>query len=239
MKRPGFKPASQYVRPTKRVKTMAPYRKKQTLTAKVTRLLSNIESKVLDNNLIGGVAYTAAGTVTLLNGIAEGSDNFTRDGKQVTMTSVLLRSHPVSFQSTGGQASGMFRCMLVLDMQPNGALAAVTDILVVANPLSPQALPNRERFLVLYDEITDFSGTTTGAVATGLGGVGSSNSKNSAYFNTYKKLDFKTIFNGTGASGTIAQINTGALLMLQIANATGAGWAAADDTFVRVRFNDY
>lgn len=230
-------------RPFKKLRVMGPYKyKKQTLTAKVSRLLSNIESKVNDyNSGAAAVTYLAAGTITALNGIAEGSDNFTRDGKQVTCTSVLLRSHVTSYTSTGGSASGLFRCMLVVDMQPNGALAAVTDILVTASATSPINLANRERFQVLYDQIADFSGQVTGPASAGAGGTGSSNPKNSTYFSAYKKMQLKTIYNGTGASGTIAQINTGALLLLQIGtlNAPSAGWAASDNTYVRIRFNDY
>ena len=101
------------------------------------------ELKSIDNSLIVTAPITTAGSVTLLNGVATGTDYVNRIGRKVIMKSLLMR---VNFYPIGSTTNGILgeniRYMILVDSQPNGALPSVTDILNNAGPNEPINLSN-------------------------------------------------------------------------------------------------
>jgi len=168
------------------------------------------------------------GTVTLLNGIAVGDDNTSRDGRQVTIKSVQVRGilQPVD----AGTSPGKSRLLLVWDNAANsGAIATVAQILSASTANSFPLIDNAQRFTILHDESNSLGGydqTATQAVA---------GSPTVVDINIYKRVNAVTQYSGTAA--TIGSIQNGALLMVTI----GTNVANNGGTFVvatRVRFTD-
>lgn len=139
-------------------------------------------------------AVSSAGTVTLLNGIARGTDNTGRLGRVVYMVDVRLR-----LSMLNAAANDTLRHIVLYDAQANGTAPAVTDVLQAASPLSDYNLDNVGRFEVLYDELY--------AVRT--------------VYNPLDVLDialpvpWEVVFNA-GNAGTVADIITGALYLVSV-----------------------
>lgn len=167
------------------------------------------------------------GSVTLLNGIAVGDDNTTRNGRQVTIKSVQVRGKFVPVD--GSTVASKARLMLVWDNAAAGATAAIAAILTAATSSSFPLVNNANRFTILVDRtftIGQFDTTATQAIA---------GSPTVHDIEIYKRVNAVTQYNGTGA--TDASIQNGALLMVTIADNA----AAAGGTFTlatRVRFVD-
>lgn len=166
------------------------------------------------------------GSVTLVNGIAIGDDFNNRDGRQITLKSVLIQGFVGPTDASTGV--NLARVMLVWDSQPNASLAAIADIFNAATATSPLNLTNRDRFRVVMDKWFahgPFDTTATMAVA----------DRTVSLCKKYKKLNNTVTFGNTGA--TIASIQTGALLLVTIGtNAVNAG--ASLTCSVRVRFTE-
>lgn len=187
---------------------------------------------VVEQNFIDVAAASYAadttGTVTLLNGVAQGDDNTNRKGRQVAFTSVSIKGFltPVD----GSIATTFCRMIVVWDSAPNGVAPVITDLLTASTSLAHMQLNNRARFKILADEqltigTVDTTATTTYALAPGCHTV-----------NRYIKLPkVVTTYQGTGA--TVASIQQGALWLFTIGNNA----ANAGGTFglaIRCRFTD-
>lgn len=174
------------------------------------------ELKVIDTASASYAADTT-GLVTLINGVAQGTDFNTRIGRKFTMKSVLVRGD-VRVGAT--PASTAWRVMVVLDRQANGVAPGITDIINAANLAGVQTLSFRDRFVVLMDkqgwlEQTDMQIRP---------------------FKWYHKCNLEVTNSGTGA--TVGSIATGALYLVTC-GATGAGVTAAIvQVACRVRFTD-
>jgi len=185
----------------------------------------------LKYNDVAPTTYVAdlTGTVTLLNGIAIGDDNTTRDGRQISNKSVHIQGlvYPVDDNTFVNLA----RVLIVWDSQPNsGTIAGITDILTSADACAPTNLNNRERFTILRDlrfSMGKVSDTATQAF---------SNGDNTHVINEFIKLkDVKTTYSGTTAA--IGSIATGALLMVTIGLAVAAS-ASTVRVSSRLRYTD-
>lgn len=176
---------------------------------------------------VGGSAipFTTAGTPgvwgtqQLLNAIDDGTTSTTRIGGKILMKSIYLRCNCYMGATTTG--GGQVRLLCVYDRQPNAALATVTSIVETDSMISPNNLSNRDRFVTIFDELTE-----------PVSAVGSPNVSHTIY----RKLNLETVFN-TGSAGTIADITTGALIFLW----AGAGFQTANaqiDWSTRLRFTD-
>jgi len=120
--------------------------------------------------------------------------------------------------------------MIVEDMQANGQLAAITDILQSANVHSFMNMNNRERFKVHWDQVYAFgifNATATQALVS---------SPTCYTYEYYKKVNIPMVFEGT--ANTIGSISAGALLLVHI----GAADAGTNDLIApaicRCRFID-
>lgn len=169
---------------------------------------------------IGGSDFTTPGATSLVNGIANGSSAETRIGRKVTLKSILIRySYALAATSVGG-ATG--RLMVVYDKQSNATAPLETDILLADNFLSPNNLSNRDRFVTLFDHITDpISVQNNYTVSSTL----------------YKAINLEENFNA-GSAGTIGDITSGAIYCLMAQ--TGSITIAAPQMQIRcrVRYTD-
>lgn len=87
-------------------------------------------------------------SITLLNGIAQGDTESTRDGRRITPDRLEIQvqwNHNVSI------ADVPWRALCVVDMMPDGSTPAVTDILESATTLSLYNLDNAPRFKICMD----------------------------------------------------------------------------------------
>lgn len=199
---------------------------------------TRVERKVND---IGTATYqvNTTGNFTLLANPVLGSDFNNRIGRKIMLKSAyvkgMLTSELGGTVTVGVVNTQHCRMIIFCDLQPNGAVPIVTDLLVNATPASQLNLNNRDRFRVLADKefVLDpyaYSTTATQAYA--------SMTNQAKFVKKYKKLNIETIYNSTNG-GTIADINSGALYMFWIGS--GPAGAGSDSNFIgstRVRYVD-
>jgi len=167
------------------------------------------------------------GTIYLLNGLQQGAGNQMRIGQRITMRSNHLKYYIVGTGTTG---QAMSRIMLVLDMQPNGGLASLADIIEDANInfniVSGLQMANSARFKVLWDKRYSTVGAT-----------GTIQDSFTQYDENFQKLNNEVQYSDTNA-GDITDITSGALLLVTMSNKiTGAD--QPNITFYnRVRYHD-
>ena len=162
------------------------------------------------------------GSITLLAVPVTGADYNARIGRKITLKSLFIRGRIqlevdatlAAVSVTGQQA----RCIVVYDLQPNGAAPAITDILNTADPASHLNLNNRDRFRVIADKeytFDPYSSVTTANQAQLCFGRTIYNMK------LYKRLNLDMIFNAVNG-GTVADIASGALYMVWLGSAPSA-----------------
>jgi len=188
---------------------------KQEISSLITRRLHrNVEDKYVDTNIGTAVSVTSTPTITLLNGVAQGSNVSNRLGNQITITRLELKSITVV-----GDATQFMRLCLIWDKQPNGALAAEADIWALAGqPLSQRNNDKIARFDILWDH--RFILDTNDSVK---------------MVDRNMRVNRKTYFNAT--AGAIANITTGALLLFQLSD-SGAAPNPTQGVTVRVFYED-
>lgn len=178
-----------------------------------------------------GLVCDTTGTVTLLNGVAQGDDYTNRQGRQVTFKSIQLRGSLRPDDPTN-QSMHIGRLMLVWDNATNsaGAVPAITDILVSSSSRAFPLVTNANRFTILWDSYYASGRTAnTATQAVTAGPIGP------YVINVYKKLNVVTQYSGT--SNTISNIQNGALLLVTVGDiATGASDTMKFSGFSRARF---
>jgi len=192
------------------------------------------EKKVADT--AGAYAVNTTGAMTLLAIPVLGSDMDMRIGRKIQLRSFYMRGrvvldNAVNLVSAVNSPAQQLRCIIFIDLQPNGGAPLVTDLLKTAEPSSQLNLNNRDRFKVLIDKqycfdpflYTSAGSTTTGRVIQNI--------------KKYKKMNQEVVFNATNC-GSIADINTGAFYMLWIGSlAAGTNDSVAFVT-TRTRYDD-
>jgi len=187
---------------------------------------SRDERKVID---VDPATYGAntTGTVTLLNGVATGTDFTDRIGRKIIMKSLYIRG--VCKPEDDNIANTLARVLIVYDMQSNGAAPVVTDVLKSATSASQLNMNNRDRFKVLMDKqyaVGKVLDTATQAFA---------GSPTIHQLKKYKRLNLEVLFNGT--TNVIGSIATGSVYMITIGN-QAAGLGAEFLVSTRIRFID-
>jgi len=187
-----------------------------------------MEKKVIDT-AVGSYTVDTNGTVSLINGVAQGSDFTNRIGRKWTIMSVQVNGIFGPNSTTDNATGSLVKCMIIYDSQPNGALPSITDILTEANSAAFMNLNNRDRFKVIATHscaLGPFDNTTTVSLA---GGPAVSE------VNIYKSVQLPVINDGTTAA--IGDIQTGSLLFVTIGN-NGASTGYTFRGAMRVRFVD-
>lgn len=191
------------------------------------RLFDNVEKKNIDatSTTVITAAQTTANLV-LLNAIDDGTLATQRIGRRTVMTSIEYRFEASLAATTAGNSP--IRLLIVYDRQPNGALAASTDIVTVDNIGSMMNLNNSKRFKVLVDEIIEELGTA------GPGGF---------YRKGFRDFTAKGRKTGLpcefkGSAGDITDITTGALIAAIWQNGNLITASPTNLLWVRTRFTD-
>lgn len=185
------------------------------------------EKKFVDVSVNGQALALAANTFTtpgptfLLNGLVPDSTATGRIGRKIVMKSLYVRySFNMAATSTLGAPC---RLIVFYDKQANAAAPAVTDVLLADSFLSPNNLSNRDRFVILADEVTEPIGVATGVFTTS--GV------------IYKKLNLETMYNA-GTAGTIADITSGSVYIMACQAGPIATAAPVWNFRSRIRYSD-
>jgi len=183
------------------------------------------ELKFVDT--VTSAAGTAAGAVTLLNGVAQGTDYNQRIGRKFTMKSIMCR-FGISY-GTGAAVNSVgniVRVLIFYDCQTNLNTPAVTDVLQTASYLSPMNLNNRDRFKIISDK---WWSTEAFVITASQIDTGDFEPKIEKF---YKKINLETQNGGTGA--TVGSISTGGVFLLIITGGNGN----QIDIYTRVRYTD-
>jgi len=202
--------------------------------------LNTAERKVFD---IVTTIYPASttGSITAICRPILGTDMTNRIGRKVVIKSVqargIVRVRRAEANINGDSPPQIVRIMYLVDLQPNGAVPAVLDILTEALAQSPMNLNNRDRFKILFDKVITLDAYTRDTASAGEEYV--SFNRTCQNFKMYKKCNQEVIFNATNG-GTVADITSGALLQFIISNQALVGGAAEAEAaiFTRVRFLD-
>lgn len=171
------------------------------------------ELKFFDVTLDDAVV-AATGTITdSLNKIAQGTTESERDGRKCVISHIGWRfeiSLP-EIDAVATPASGdVLRIILYCDKQANGATAAVTDILELANYQSFNNLANTSRFRTLYDRVITINYATLASDNSAV--VSQANVIRSGAM--FKKVKVPLEFSATtGAMSEIRSNNLGVLLI--------------------------
>ena len=183
--------------------------------------------------------FAAAGNFQLLNAPITGSELFNRIGRKIYMKSIEVRAF-IQNVSTSVQDTG--RVILIYDSQPNNAGFVNTDILADSTALGATSgysginLANRQRFKIIRDyQVMLPSVTNTAGVLTN-GPAAMDTVWHGHEFHWFVPLKgLETVYNGNNA-GTVADINSGALVLMFISNGAGNTWTCSHTT--RLRYYD-
>lgn len=185
------------------------------------------ELKTIDvDNISGGVP--AAGNITLLNGVSQGTDYTDRIGRKIMLKSILWRGFIYPNPAVTLPGGSFCRIMIFYDCQTNATAPSVSDVLQTTSYDSPLNLTNRDRFKVMFDK---FYAVNSNAYSAGALTAGSPMPKQIKF---YKKMSMEVIFGSTG--GTVGSIQTGGLFLLTICALTNN--ACLLDSYSRTRFTD-
>lgn len=181
------------------------------------------ELKFIDVDADSNAAFTtgAFSTGVLLNGVATGTTAITRIGRKITIKSLLIRwSIRLSSGTTGGSP---VRILVVYDRQSNASAPAITDVLLLDEFHMPNNLSNRDRFITIFDHITDPISVQGEYARSGV---------------LYKSLNLEQMFNA-GSAGTVGDISSGAIYVFVAAVPSAIGVAnIAVNMQSRIRFTD-
>jgi len=183
------------------------------------------ELKFIDT--VTSLAGTTAGSVTLINGVAQGTDYNQRIGRKFIMKSIMLRTGIAYGSGAAANSLGnIVRVCVFYDAQTNAAAPAVTDVLQTASYLSPMNLNNRDRFKIISDKWWNLEAFQIAGSLITNGDFCPQMEK------FYKKINLE-VQNG-GTANTVGSITTGGVFLLIIA----AGAGNLVDIYSRVRYTD-
>jgi len=175
-----------------------------------------IPEKKYKDMTIATLAANTTGAFQLMNGMQMGTTYNDRIGRRICVKSIYIRGivgqeAAITTISSPINAPGQLaRLIVFVDMQPNGAVPALTDILFEATACAQLNPNNRDRFKILVDKQWTV-GRLTYDTTNGIGFADNCQWP----VKKYKKMNVKTTFNG-GNAGTIGDIATGALYMLWV-----------------------
>lgn len=214
------------------------------------RRLPEIKFVDFPNTGIVSQAGTNSATGTSLFGTTQGAFGWNRNGQRVILKSLRLRG--IISQNptiTSQAANATARVVVVYDRQANGALPIWGDVTLAVTAAGATSslcrdglnLANRERFKVLIDESLYLPAYNQAAAANYTSNISPPNvtDKNPSMFNFDRYVllhDLDTHFNNNNA-GTVADIQTGSLIMFWITDASaGANWTFT--VSARTRYDD-
>lgn len=183
------------------------------------------ELKFLDLNSTTNPALAGTGSLFLLNGCTQGTDANNHIGRQTTMKSLywLWRGN-VQATTTG---SGSVRLVMLYDKEAEGAAPTIStggtsDAFNQDNIVAQMNLNNRDRFVVLLDEVVECIGTAGPQAFMRKG---------------YRKVSLPCVFN-SGSAGTVTDIQTGSVYAFVWSGGSFATATVTGSLQTRIRFED-
>jgi len=169
----------------------------------------NVRRKTEERKVIdvapGTLVADTTGTITALNLVATGTDFTNRIGRKILMRSIYIRYRVNNFDNSS--VNNCSRVILVSDMQTNGALPAITDVLDTIHAESQVNLNNRDRFRIIWDKIHaigQFDTTATQAIAgSPTIHVGKSRHVFNKHRKAYRKMGKGKWFDGYNGQDTV------------------------------------
>lgn len=188
-----------------------------------------VEKKFLDTSVTLFVTGVNTGSITLLNGISQGTTSSTRIGSRIEIKSVQFRGN---FQS-GTVATGVtpLRVKIIYDKESNGAAPNVTDIMAQDSIDGLNNLNTAGRFITVFDQTWQpYTGIGAGSLGPGAA--------QAQILDGYVKCNLPTKYNG-GNAGTVADISSGSLYVLAWSNGVTFGSTGFDGSgHFRIRYTD-
>lgn len=125
------------------------YRKKNTLTKRVTKLEQNLnaEEKKFDDTQ-GSASFTSSGSIFSLGTVDQGNGVNQRIGNKIKLTGLNVR---VRVYASTSSAAETFRMIIFKDNQDRGVAPLITDLLENNQVESPLKQSNMGRFRILAD----------------------------------------------------------------------------------------
>lgn len=157
---------------------------------------------------------TAAGVIhdpSMIMGIQRGSDSKTRIGRNIIITSVMLRGRIILPKSTTAEsASDRVRIIIFQDNVCPQNDAKVTDLLETADEMSFRAISRVDNFKFLYDKTFDLNASISGSATT------INTSKVSKTIEFFRTVNIPCQFNGnTGTQDDLVNANIGVMTIGQ------------------------
>ena len=186
---------------------------------RAVRALSKFVDRELHHSEVQfGQNVTDAGNIRIIGAIAVGDESNNRNGIQVTMRSMQLR-----YQLTIGNNDGVTRIVVLIDRQSNGVLPTFAEVFEVATSgistvNSVYEIDHIKRFKIIYDRRHVFTGVR---VPIQVGAV-------------RRRLTHKIRYDGAGT--TIADVVSGAVILLMISTTTGGANSPNVEMFGRFKF---
>lgn len=147
---------SQSARPRKRARTSG--KPTKSIVARVKRLEAAVEKKSKEFVVNSTTSHVSIGSVTMLNQLTLGDDIDQREGRRIMITSTSMKYHTLTAQIAANNMVDL-RTAIVWDKYPNQGVAGYGEIFELTtlaegeNPLAPLNLANRDRFVLLYDNV--------------------------------------------------------------------------------------
>lgn len=207
---------------------MEPWEPKRGAPSKKTfaMMLSHISHrKYTDTPAASRDVVAGSGSITLLNGCAQGSDETQHIGNRVTVNSVQLRG--VVNSSTTATGPAVTGYMIVYDKSNNKQTPQVTDILVTSHPFSFMNDTNKNRFQIMRRRLF----TNAGQAGSSVGSPDTGH-----VVDDYVKVNRETVY-CVPNDATAGSIQTGALWLITFGDQVAQS-APAMVLGARCRFTD-
>lgn len=206
---------------------------------------NRFEMKMVDDFMSGLVPTSAVPAVTTMNALFVGAGFWQRAGARLSMKNLYLKIFMSSNQNWTGQSCA-YRIALVYDKQPRQAVPAVADIFALVDNTGALTTSQiggfvnpsyRDRFVILMDKLWQEPGWSDLSNLTEFHPV-SATGRNMMIKKYIRLRSLETLYNN-GNTGTIADIQSGALLLYFISNAVAAsGSPYIFSMYSRLRFTD-
>ncbi len=161
----------------------------------VVKLYVNTEKKFNDTAFVTTVSSTAS--IFTIADLVQGLTAITRVGDQVRWVNMMYN---MTIKMHASATETNLRLMLILDRQPNNAVATVAQVLETSSVTGLREINTGKRFYVYHDKV--FSMSSAGETAL-----------SEQY---YRKINVKTEFNAN--AGTVADISTNNIFFLLISD---------------------
>lgn len=173
---------------------------------------------------IGTFNFNTTGSVLLLATVAQGAGTSQRVGKKIMWSSIQVRGFVFSGTTTTLADASL---VLIYDKRPTGTVAAVTDILQVANSISMNNDDNTGRFQIVRRWNFVLCGNS----------LNPTTGKEVRNCDDFVKFRRPCIYKAAG-TGAIGDIEEGALYIMSIGNVAAGTGAATGSLSFRIRYTE-